>query len=78
MVKAFISGDLAEGKLKDAIQTIVHEQIELANIEQRKGTAREQLGEYKSRMNEIHAQIVTLKMVKSAGPIMQKLEKKLT
>jgi hypothetical protein len=29
-------------------------------------------------MNEIHAQIVTLKMVKSAGPMMQNLEKKLT
>jgi chromosome segregation ATPase len=60
------------------VQTIVKEQLELANIEQRKATAREQLGEYKARMDELHAQIVTLKMVKSAGPMMQSLEKKLS
>lgn len=78
MVKAFISADLAQGALKDAIQSIVKEQLELANIEQRKGTAREQLGEYRNRMDELHAQIVTLKVVKSAGPMMQSLEKKLT
>jgi hypothetical protein len=28
-------------------------------------------------LDELHAQIVTLKMVKSAGPLMQSLEKKL-
>ena len=78
MIKAFISADLAKGPLKEAVQTIVHEQLELANIEQRKGTAREQLGEYRNRMDELHAQIVTLKVVKSAGPMMQSLEKKLT
>jgi len=78
MIKAFISADLAQGPLKDAIQSIVKEQLELANIEQRKGTAREQLAEYRNRMDELHAQIVTLKVVKSAGPMMQSLEKKLT
>lgn len=78
MVKAFISADLAAGPLKEAIQTIVREQLELANIEQRKSTAREQLAEYRNRMDELHAQIVTLKVVKSAGPMMQSLEKKLT
>lgn len=78
MIRAFVSSDLAQGPLKDAVQTIVKEQLELANIEQRKSTAREQLGEYKARMDELHAQIVTLKMVKSAGPMMQSLEKKLS
>ncbi len=77
MIKAYISADLAVGPLKDAVQAIVREQQELANIEQRKATAREQLGEYRSRMDELHAQIVTLKMVKSAGPMMQSLERKL-
>ena len=33
--------------------------------------------EYRQRMDELHAQIVTLKMVKSAGPLMQSLEKKM-
>ena len=78
MIKAYISADLAEGPLKSAVQSIVKENQELANIEQRKATAREQLGEYRKRMDELHAQIVTLKMVKSAGPMMQSLEKKLS
>jgi hypothetical protein len=78
MIKAFISADLAQGPLKEAVQTIVREHLELANIEQRKSTAREQLAEYRNRMDELHAQIVTLKVVKSAGPMMQSLEKKLT
>jgi hypothetical protein len=35
------------------------------------------MGEYRTRMVELHAQIVTLKLVKTAGPLMQSLEKKL-
>jgi hypothetical protein len=35
------------------------------------------MGEYRSRMDELHAQIVTLKLVKSGGPLMQSLEKKM-
>jgi uncharacterized coiled-coil DUF342 family protein len=40
-------------------------------------TMREQMGEYRARMDELHAQIVTLKAVKTAGPLMKNLEKKL-
>ncbi len=78
MIRAYLSADLAQGPLKEAVQTIVREQQELGTIEQRKATAREQLGEYRARMDELHAQIVTLKAVKSAGPMMQSLEKKLS
>ena len=49
----------------------------MANIEQQIATTREQMGEYRARMDELHAQIVTLKAVKTAGPLMQNLEKKL-
>jgi predicted lysophospholipase L1 biosynthesis ABC-type transport system permease subunit len=35
------------------------------------------MGEYRTRMDEIHAQLVTLKAVKTAGPLMAHLEKKL-
>jgi hypothetical protein len=35
------------------------------------------MGEYRTRMDELHNQVVTLKLVKSAGPLMTSLEKKL-
>jgi hypothetical protein len=38
---------------------------------------REQMEEYRSRMDELHVQLVSLMAVKSAGPLMQSLEKKL-
>ena len=50
---------------------------DMANIEQQIATTREQMAEYRERMDELHAQIVTLKAVKTAGPLMQNLEKKL-
>jgi uncharacterized coiled-coil DUF342 family protein len=49
----------------------------MANTEQQITTGREQMEEYRARMNELHAQVVTLKAVKTAGPLMQSLEKKL-
>jgi uncharacterized coiled-coil DUF342 family protein len=49
----------------------------MAKVEQQISTAREQMGEYRLRMDELHAQLVTLKAVKTAGPLMQHLEKKL-
>ena len=35
------------------------------------------MGEYRQRMDELHVQIVTLRTVKTAGPLMVNLEKKL-
>jgi uncharacterized coiled-coil DUF342 family protein len=49
----------------------------MANTEQHIGTMRDQMGEYRARMDELHAQIVTLRAVKTAGPLMASLEKKL-
>jgi hypothetical protein len=38
---------------------------------------REQMAEYRSRMNELHEQIFSLKAVRTAGPLMQSLEAKM-
>ena len=78
LVRAYVSSDLVKGPLKEAVDGIVKEQTELANVEQRIATTREQMAEYRTRMNELHSQIVTLKLVKSAGPMMANLEKKLS
>src|SRR6185312_11154526 len=52
-------------------------QRDMANTEQQIQTTREQMEEYRARMDELHQQVVTLKVVKTAGPLMQNLEKKL-
>jgi len=40
-------------------------------------TMRDQLAEYKSRAGELHAQLVTLKAVRTGGELMTALKKKL-
>jgi soluble cytochrome b562 len=77
MVRAYLSTAAVTGKLKDSVGKLLDLQKEMGNVEQRISTTREQMSEYRNRMDELHAQIVTLKMVKSAGPLMQSLEKKM-
>jgi uncharacterized coiled-coil DUF342 family protein len=51
---------------------------EMADIETHIATMREQMNEYRARMDELHVQIVTLRAVKSTGkPLLGHLEKKL-
>ncbi len=75
-VRAYLSAS-AMGALKDRVAELVKIQTEIGNLEQRLQTTREQANEYRARMDEIHAQLVTLKAVKTAGPLMQSLEKKM-
>ncbi|HEX5064395.1 MAG TPA: hypothetical protein VFV99_33700, partial [Kofleriaceae bacterium] len=41
-------------------------------------TLREELAEYRSRAGELHAQLVTLKVVKTGGELMTSLKNRLT
>jgi hypothetical protein len=77
-VRVYLSSGALEGALKGQMQKLLDLQRELANIEQRIETTREQMGEYRARMDELHAQIFTLKAVKTGGPLMRSLEKKLS
>jgi hypothetical protein len=76
MVTAYLSS-AAEGRLKSAVTELLKLHKEMANTDQHIATIHDQMGEYRTRMDELHAQIVTLKLVKSAGPLMTSLEKKL-
>jgi hypothetical protein len=77
MVKVFLSQSTIDAGLKTQVGELLKLHLEMANITQRIQTVREQQGEYKARMDELHAQIFTLKAVKTAGPMMTSLEKKL-
>jgi outer membrane protein OmpA-like peptidoglycan-associated protein/flagellar biosynthesis chaperone FliJ len=76
MVTAYLSS-AAEGRLKSAVSELLKLHKEMANTEQQIATIRDEMGEYRTRAEELHTQIVTLKLVKSAGPLMTSLEKKL-
>lgn len=78
MVTTYISSAAVEGSLKGAVAELLRLNKEMANTEQQITTMRETMQEYRTRMDELHAQIVTLKAVRTAGPLMQSLEKKLS
>ncbi len=77
LIRAFVSSAALEGDIKKRVETIVTMQKDLGTLDERIETARQQMEEYRSRMNELHAQVVTLKAVKTGGTLMRSLEKKL-
>jgi hypothetical protein len=77
LVKAYLSSAALDGPLKGPVDELVKMQQEIGNVEQRIATLHDQMAEYRQRMDELHAQIVTLRMVRTGGPLMASLEKKL-
>lgn len=77
MVKVYLSSNAASGPLKAKVDALLKDHQEMADIGERIHTVRQQMGEYRARMNELHAQVVTLRAVKSAGPLLRQLEKKM-
>jgi outer membrane protein OmpA-like peptidoglycan-associated protein len=77
LVRVYLSNAAVEGPLKAHFEQLLKLNADMVKIEQQIQTAHEQMAEYRTRMDELHAQLVTLKAVKTAGPLMTHLEKKL-
>lgn len=77
LIRAFVSSAALEGDVKKRVEAVVAMQKDLGTLEERIATARQQMEEYRARMDELHAQVVTLKAVKTGGTLMRSLEKKL-
>ncbi len=78
LVRAYVSSAAVQnGKLKTELEHLIKLNVDMAKVTQQIQTVHEQMNEYRMRMDELHAQLVTLKMVKTAGPLMAHLEKKL-
>lgn len=77
LVRAYLSGAVVSGPLKGQVEELVRTEKEIGEGETRIATLREQMGEYRERMDELHAQVVTLRAVRTAGPLMVSLERKL-
>ena len=78
LVKAYLASPAIEAPLRDRIEQLVRLNADMAKLQEQIATLHEQMGEYRQRMDELHAQLVTLKAVKTAGPLMTSLEKKLS
>ena len=77
MVRVFLASSPPSAFLKDKVGELVKLHGEMAKIDQQISTMREQMQEYRVRMDELHAQLVTLKAVRTAGPLMASLERKM-
>jgi hypothetical protein len=76
-VRVFLSAGAIDGPLKASIESLVKTQQDLGNVEQRIATTREQMQAYRARMDELHAQVLSLRLVKTGASLMKNLEKKL-
>jgi len=78
LIRAYLSSAAVEGPLKKQVDELLKLNTEMTNIEQRIASTRDQMAEYRTRMDELHAQIVTLRAVKmTSGSLLANLEKKL-
>ena len=78
LIRAYLSAAAVEGPLKKQVDDLLRLNTDMANIEQRIASTRDQMAEYRTRMDELHAQIVTLRAVKmTSGSLLTNLEKKL-
>ncbi len=78
MMHVFVSDPKASGELRLQIEALLATHRGAADLVDKLATLRAQLAEYRSRSGELHAQIVTLKAVRSGGELMATLRSKLS
>ncbi len=77
MLSVYVDDPEASPALKSQLQAVLATHKAGADLEDKIGMLRDQLAEYRAREGELHAQLVTLKMVKTGGDLMQSLRQKL-
>jgi hypothetical protein len=77
MMRVFVDEPDASPQLKAQIEALLATHRAGADLDDKIETLRDQLAEYRSRSGELHAQIVTLKAVRTGGDLMTALKGKL-
>ena len=77
MMRVYVDEPEASPALKSQIEALLATHRGAADLVDKMQTLREQIGEFRERAGELHAQIVTLKMVKTSGELMATLRTKL-
>jgi len=77
LVKVYLSSAAGNEALRKQVHELLKLQKETANIEHQIETTREQMQEYRSRMDELHGQILSLREVRTGAALLKALEKKM-
>jgi len=78
LMKLYVSDDQATSELKSQIVALLATHRGAADLVDKLATVRDQIGEYRMRAGELHAQIATLRVVRTGGELMQSLRTRLT
>jgi len=77
LVKVYLSSAAGNEALRKQVNELLKLQKETANIEHQIETTREQMQEYRGRMDELHGQILSLREVRTGAALLKALEKKM-
>jgi hypothetical protein len=77
LMKVYVDEPDATPELKKQLEDVLATHRDAVDLLDKIATMRDQLSEYKSRAGELHAQLVTLRAVKTGGELMTALKKKL-
>jgi hypothetical protein len=78
LMKLYVSDDQATSELRSQIVALLATHRAAADLVDKLATVRDQIGEYRMRAGELHAQIATLRVVRTGGELMQSLRTRLT
>jgi hypothetical protein len=77
MLQVYVDSEEASPAFKAQLEAMLATHKAGVDLDDKIATLRDQLVEYRERQGELHAQLVTLKMVKTSGPLMASLKQKL-
>jgi predicted nuclease with TOPRIM domain len=77
LVRVFLTSATGNEALRNQVNELLKLQKETANVEQQIETTREQMQEYRARMDELHGQILSLREVATGATLLKALEKKM-
>lgn len=77
LVKVYLQDGTAEKRFAEPMKKLITVWNSMAAHRAKIEGLRERIGEFRSRMDELHTQIVSLKAVKTGGSLMKHLQKKL-
>ena len=77
MMKVYVEAPEGAPELKEQLQKLLGIHKTLIDLAQEQDSLRRRLGDYRERMDELHAQIVTLQAVKTGNDLMSHLKTKM-
>ena len=77
LVRVYLSAATGKEPLRNQVNELLKLQKATATVEQQIETTREQMQEYRNRMDELHGQIRSLREVRTGATLLKALEKKM-